>query len=62
MDLLLFSIHKQFFQYFREFRNIVFRDEPYPFYKDFSVFVSEDISLSYYLPPGDLGMLILKGF
>jgi len=59
MRLLFFPFHKQFFQDLQEFRYIVFRDEPYPFNKDFSVFVSEYISLSYYLPPGNLGMFIL---
>jgi len=60
MHMLFFPFHKQFFQDFHKFRNIVFRDEPYPFYKDFSVFVSEYMSLPYYLPPGNLGMFILK--
>ncbi len=60
MRLLFFPFRKQFSQGFHESRNIVFRDEPYPFNKDFSIFVSEYISLTYYLPPRNLDMFILK--
>jgi hypothetical protein len=60
MRLLFFPFRKQFSQDFHESRNIVFRDEPYPFNKDFPVFMSEYISLTFYLPPGKLGMFIQK--